>query len=312
MKSSVTGGDSTVLPLTICTRNTHLPVGRRRLPSRRLTSSVVAAVGEIDWAAARAAVSDEAARLATLLRSVQKPEAPAIGKWNLTDVAVHVSHTLDAITAMAQGGGGLLKDLSALSSLTEGLVNGESRRDLFGVADRIESSAANLVQLMESAADNGMRTWLVRDVQLPLSALTCHGLNELVVHGRDIALAEGVPWPIPRDYASLVVAGFLFPALAGLGGQMVRPEARDFKACFDVRLRGGGGRVFCCFEGGDLAVEPASRRPVDCHVSADPAAFLLVAWGRKSQWPAIARGQLLAWGRRPWLGPKLRAVLKNP
>jgi len=37
-----------------------------------------------------------------------------------------------------------------------------------------------------------------------------------------------------------------------------------------------------------------------------------VSWGRVSQWPAIGRGQLLAWGRRPWLGLKLRALLRNP
>jgi hypothetical protein len=41
---------------------------------------------------------------------------------------------------------------------------------------------------------------------------------------------------------------------------------------------------------------------VDCHTSADAAALLLVAWGRQSQSEAIARGKLLAWGRKPWLG----------
>jgi uncharacterized protein (TIGR03083 family) len=273
----------------------------------------VPAVGEVDWAAAQAAVSEAAARLGATLRAVRRPDAPALGVWNLTDVAVHVSHTVDAITAMAEGGGGLLKDLSGLSLLSGALVQGETRRDLSEVADRIEAGAAKFVSLMKGAPGNEPRQWLVRGVYLPLSALTCHVLNELTVHGHDIARAEGLPWPISREHASLVVAGFLFPALANIGRQMVRQEAAaGFQGCYDIRLRGGGGRVYWIFDDGNLSVEPPSSRPVDCHVSADPAAFLLVAWGRANQWRVIARGQLFAWGRRPWMGPRLRSLMSNP
>ncbi|MCA1696534.1 MAG: hypothetical protein LC749_18430 [Actinobacteria bacterium] len=60
-----------------------------------------------------------------------------------------------------------------------------------------------------------------------------------------------------------------------------------------------------------LIVEPSSRR-VDCHISADPVAFLLVVWNRQSQWTAIAKGKLMAWGRKPWLGPQFRPLMRNP
>jgi len=36
-------------------------------------------------------------------------------------------------------------------------------------------------------------------------------------------------------------------------------------------------------------------------LSADPVACLLVFYGRRSEWPEILRGRMLAWGRRPWL-----------
>ena len=36
-------------------------------------------------------------------------------------------------------------------------------------------------------------------------------------------------------------------------------------------------------------------------ISADPVALLFVVYKRRSQWPAIFTGQLVAWGRRPWL-----------
>ena len=50
----------------------------------------------------------------------------------------------------------------------------------------------------------------------------------------------------------------------------------------------------------------------DVTVSADPIAFLLVAYGRRSQWNEIARGHLFVWGRRPWLALRLKSYLVNP
>jgi hypothetical protein len=78
-----------------------------------------------------------------------------------------------------------------------------------------------------------------------------------------------------------------------------------------VRLR-GGGRAVLRFDDGDLTVEPEPAGPVDCHLSVDPEAFMLVGWGRITQGPAILKGQLFAWGRKPWLGLKLRSLLRNP
>jgi hypothetical protein len=45
---------------------------------------------------------------------------------------------------------------------------------------------------------------------------------------------------------------------------------------------------------------------------ADPAAFFMVFWQRQSQRNAIAKGQLIAWGRKPWLGLKFRSLIRNP
>ena len=88
------------------------------------------ATAEVDWIAARTAVEEMAGRVSEVLRKARRPSAPALGVWDLTDVAAHLSHALDAIAAMAEGGGGLLEDIWALSSLTERLVEGEAERDL--------------------------------------------------------------------------------------------------------------------------------------------------------------------------------------
>ncbi len=274
--------------------------------------ATVLTMSPVDWVAAREAVATVAARVSTVLRSVGHPDAPALGEWTLTDTAIHLSHATDTITAMAQGGGAVLTDLWALGNLTKALVEGETTRDLGELADRIDATVARFLTIVGEAEEDGVRTWLVEGVDVPLSMLTCQMLNELVVHGRDIALADGVAWPIERRHAALILTGFLFPSMANMGRVLVDQEAAaGVKATIDVRLR-GGGRAVLRFDDGDLNVEPTPTGPVDCHLSVDPVAFMLVGWGRIGQWPAILKGQLLAWGRKPWLGLKLSQLLRNP
>ncbi|MGH9189203.1 MAG: hypothetical protein ACRD0Q_04085 [Acidimicrobiales bacterium] len=265
----------------------------------------------IDWDEARSALGRATAQLTAMLRNCDRPHAPALGVWDVTELAIHVSTAIAAVAAMARGTEPLMTNLSQLSVLTEMLVSGETETDLAKVADRIDAGGEDLLGVMNTGSDD-TRSWLVAGIEMRLSTLTCHALNEIVVHGHDLARAMSRPWTISGPQARLVLNGFLFPVLAGLGRAIVdQKAAAGVSASFDVRLR-GGGRTYMTFNDGDLTLSDSPVRPVDCHLSVDPAAFLLVAWGRQSQWPAIARGQLVAWGRRPWQGVKLRSLVTNP
>jgi hypothetical protein len=55
-----------------------------------------------------------------------------------------------------------------------------------------------------------------------------------------------------------------------------------------------------------------AENPVDCWISADPTAFLLVGYGRVSQWSQILRGRIVAGGRKPWLGAAFSQLLTGP
>jgi hypothetical protein len=132
-------------------------------------------------------------------------------------------------------------------------------------------------------------------------------LGELLVHGRDVARAARCPWSISAEEAAMVVEG-VGPILPGW---VDREGARGLTASFDLHLRGHGHHIWA-FEHGRLRVDPPERRRPDVRISADPVAFVLVLYRRDSQWPAIARGRLVAWGRRPWLAFTLADRFHRP
>jgi uncharacterized damage-inducible protein DinB len=266
----------------------------------------------IDLAETQAAIKRGAARLSELVLSASHPERPAVGVWNVGDVAVHVSHVFNVLTAAARGGGPLMDDIWDFGTMTKVMVAGEADRDFHTIAERIDKGSVEFLSTVETMTAEESRNWVVGDIEAPTSMLLCHVLNEILMHGHDIAAAERLPWSIERADATLVIHGFLFPSLSALGATMVTEGAQSATAVLDIRTRGNGSAVFR-FDKGAFTIEPGpASGKVDCHLSVDPAGFLMVAWNRKSQWAEIARGHLFTWGRKPWVALKLRGMLKNP
>ncbi|MDQ4134514.1 MAG: hypothetical protein M3179_15230 [Actinomycetota bacterium] len=281
-----------------------------------------------DWAQAKRALAEAVLKVTDLLKSVRDPNRPALGQWSIAELAMHLSQAWIAVPALARQdltalrdyvpglaptAQSLIRDLWELECTTKAAVTSDPERDLTVLADRIAARAAEFLQESEAHMALDPRPWLVEGTRVPLAVLTGHLLNETLVHGYDIAKAAARPWRIDPAHAAMVVDGFLIPVVRSLPPRtMTHPErAAGVRATFDLRLR-GGGRTFWIFDDGELHIEEPSDRPVDCHISADPTAFLLVAWARKSQWSAIAKGQLMAWGRKPWLGLRFRPLMRNP
>ncbi len=270
-------------------------------------------------------------RLTAVLRTIPGSPEPVVGQWNLTDVAMHLSQAWVVVPGMAANDlsqahdilpglahtadDSLIRDVWDLGGMTKLGVDADPERDLGVLADRIDQRAAKFFADSDGRSPDERRVWLVEGTTVTVVTLTCHLLNETVMHGYDIALAAGRPWKIERSYAAMVIAGFLVPILQTLEPRAMvdQQKAAGLRATYDVRIR-GGARLSFVFDDGELHIEapnPNGGR-ADCHLSADPVAMLLLAWGRTSQWPAIAKGQLVAWGRKPWLGPRFRSLLRNP
>lgn len=264
----------------------------------------------------------EVSRTTALLRTVRRPDAPALGEWNVAELAAHLTHAWTALLALARRavhglplpertGTGLIAELDELAGMTTQLVAAEPERDLGVLADRIEAQAAAF--LAELADGSEPCPWLLDGVTVDRRHIIHHLLNETVLHTYDIARADGRRWRIDATAATSIVQSFIVPVMRLVDPRSLvhQDRAAGVHTTYDVHLRGGSTFRLVLDDGRLLAPEHPDGPP-DCRITADPAALLLILWGRTSPWPAVAGGRLVAWGRKPWLAATLPSMLRNP
>lgn len=282
------------------------------------------------WARVRGALRSEVARVGELFRSIQDgraPDGPGVGSWSGGDVAMHLSQTWIALPGLARGdlaevdavvpgrapaGASLIGTLDDLGPFTMTAVPNDPERDLRVLAERIEARAEVHLADCARGSAHDRRPWLVDGVTVPLPVFSAHLLNETVVHGYDVARAAGRPWRIDPVHAGLVVDEFMM-ALAGEAAGALpgrRPPPSSVQARFELRVRGGRRHRLRLVDGAPgLDPDPS---PPDCRMSVDPVAMLLVFYRRRRLAAAVARGEMVAWGRRPWLAAHVLGSMPAP
>lgn len=247
---------------------------------------------------ARAALRETTERVAAVLRSLPDSTLPMPGtsRWSAREVAAHLVTLTDIYTEIAAG---------TPPSITDFTPDTVARRNDERIADISETDPRKLAGLVVDAADRLLAVTDGRpgDQEVPyvggpidLAALVCLFLGEPLIHGYDLATSAGVPWPIDPAVAMTVLSGYALKF-----GEIVNPvTTRNVTVAFAVEVR-GGAQFTVRFVDGTFALEPPGAGPVDCSISADPVAFLLVATGRLSPWAAMALGLLGAGGARPEL-----------
>jgi uncharacterized protein (TIGR03083 family) len=272
-------------------------------PSQPLVS---AAAVPLDLPATRAALDVVARRLVGLLEAVPDPQAPTRGlAWTLGETSLHLAGA-PALYADFARGRALPAPTIDLGPVWAQRMAAQPERTPRVLARRLEANTRRyLAETAELPATHPVPFF--GGVTIELAAQSAILLGEFVVHGDDVARSIGRAWPIDPAHARLITA-----ALTALVPRYVdRASAGGLTATYQVRLRGGPSfRVRV--EGGTATVEPPQPGAVDCRLTADPVTFLLVVYGRRSQWPGILRGQLRAWGRRPWLGPRFQRLFVRP
>jgi uncharacterized protein (TIGR03083 family) len=252
-----------------------------------------------------ASLAASSRRYTDLLRSVEDPSAIAVGYWTVRDVAVHTSHVFDLFLRLLGGEHSPITDHLRMSEVWDARVEEDKESDLVVISERIDRAAEAFIAAA-TPAEWEQERWWHGDLRVPIHALTGILISEANVHGYDVASAAGRTWSISRKTALESISGLLsiLPAFVN------RDEAGDLKADFELRLR-GGPPIYVSLVEGSLFLD-ATPKPVDCHVSAEPVDYMLVGFGRRSQWPAIAKGRIVAWGRKPWLSLKFAKLFYSP
>jgi uncharacterized protein (TIGR03083 family) len=254
-------------------------------------------------------------RTAQLWRRIESPDVPVpLLDWTAAETAAHVVGDLrDYTTALNRHRNGYMTHANPPTEPPSKLstkVNARhleevSERNPHRLADMLEDAARAYLAVAASAApsaDIATPNGLV----LAPSTMTCLLLGEQLVHGLDIARSADVPWPMSDADALLVVPGVL-----SIAPQYLRPSrASGSGSSYELRMR-GGCRYRMIVAKGTATVAAAGER-ADCVITADPVAFLLLGYGRITQWRPIFRCQLRAGGRRPWLAMRFSSLLAAP
>jgi uncharacterized protein (TIGR03083 family) len=252
------------------------------------------------------ALDDTAGRFAALIEDAPdtKAQVPACPGWTVRDVAAHVAEATVQYGRAAWTPGPAEPAETAGPTAEAGPAAQAGAREL---AARLHPEVAALKAHIDGLAGPVPEFRYYDGPLVPADAGLGILLGELIIHGHDVARALGRPWPVNAAHAALVVEG-IGPILPV---QVCPDRAQGLTATFEIRLRGHSTHVWA-FRDGLLHVNPARPGRVDVHLSADPAALLLVMYKRDSQWPHIAAGRLAAWGRKPWLAFTLGRRFRNP
>jgi uncharacterized protein (TIGR03083 family) len=260
-------------------------------------------------AASCSALTAATRRLTDLIRPLPDLERPIPdSEWTARDAVAHLVTVLDLYTEIATG------TPSPIPACTPVVLAEDSRRR---IADVSERDPAKLAYLLGDAADrfvcaaagaagDTVVTWHA-GTELPLTELAGFMVGEVVLHGYDIAVGCRRPWPLLADEVALILTAY-GPHV----GTLVDAEAtRELAAAFGIELRDVASFIVR-FDQGRYSVEPDGSVPVDCTISADPAAFLLVSSERMARWPALALGLYETGGPRPELAVGFKDLFVFP
>jgi uncharacterized protein (TIGR03083 family) len=266
-----------------------------------------------------AALRQESRRVAGLIRGCVRLDTPVPGlDWTTGQVAVHLSVIYRVFAATVRGepfgaeldsaGGSLAEVVAKANALAlEVFAPGQPAE----TAGELEAGAAELSAVVAACPDLRVACsapWYGPEVTIAAGTLAALAVSETLVHGHDLARAVGGGWRLPARPATAVAPAVMSAMLP----RMLDPaRAGGFTGGFDVRVR-GGQRFVLRVAGGTAWTEPAGSQRADCVVSMSGRAALLTGLGRQPLWRAVLTGGIVAFGRKPWLAPRLLTMFPPP
>ncbi|WP_410637094.1 maleylpyruvate isomerase family mycothiol-dependent enzyme [Amycolatopsis sp. lyj-346] len=273
------------------------------------------------WHAVRAALPEVGGRFADLLTGVGDPHARAIGEWSIAEAASHVGMIALMYTAMIRGDGGPLplpgleEPIDAASVDTISRMNALAlelypERDPIRLAARLRADIAEVL-LVSADLDPEKPVWWLGGSQVPVAGVLAHLVNEMLIHGFDIARALGRPWRIPGRLEALFLELFLFGMVRNDMGHLL-DDATPSPRRIAVEFRSAYTRpAVLALQHGKLRCEEPDGT-ADVRLRFDPAVLVPMMFGRISRLHAVLTGGVRIGGPRPWLLPAFLRTVRMP
>jgi uncharacterized protein (TIGR03083 family) len=274
------------------------------------------------WHQVRSTTRRTAERFGALVRSAGRGQAMATRDWTVADAAAHVLSLAAHYAVLFDPAAPRLPvpDLDRILAATHvdnvreanAVVLGHlPERDPERLADSLLDSVERLLGATEDADPREPVRWL-GDSLVPTAGVLAHLVNELLVHGWDIARALGRPWPMADADAALFTDEFLVGMIRRDYGLLLETGVRVPRRTIGVEFRSAyTAPARLILQDGRVHVG-ADDEPVDARVTFRPARFNLMLFGRISVARALVRRDVVIAGPRPWLLPTFLRVVHMP
>ncbi|MEV0675626.1 maleylpyruvate isomerase family mycothiol-dependent enzyme [Actinosynnema sp. NPDC050436] len=256
-----------------------------------------------------------AARFADLVTRVP-PDAPATRDWTVADTAAHVAAV--ATRYRRTFGGPARPPAAGVDAITVDTIAEMNNRTLREFTERDPAVLAaalradtDAVLELTADADHARPVPWLGGSRVPLGGVLAHLLNELLVHGWDVARATRSPWPVPPREAAPFFDLFVVGMIRNDVGHLLDGPPPDDRRIAVAFRSGHTAPVTLVLHRGRVGVgDPGA--PTDARVTFDPATLNLVLFGRVSRARAALTGRLRVTGRRPWRLPAFLRTVRLP
>ncbi|SNS64767.1 maleylpyruvate isomerase N-terminal domain-containing protein [Actinomadura mexicana] len=282
---------------------------------------MVVRLTEENWAATRKYLRGTGDRFAELLTSPGS-ETKATATWTVADTAAHVATLARLYHQMVDPAGcdeplAVTGDLirstivDTVDSANEELLRLFPERDPRALADVLLRDVDRVLTATRDADPAAALPWLGGS-RVPVGGLLAHLLNELQIHGRDMARPMRRRWDVPPREAAPFFEMFLVGVTEyGYGGLLdghgPAPAGR-----ITVEFRSDHtAPVVMAMTDGFVTVEEPGDRP-DVRLFFDPTALNLMLFGRISRARAVLSRKVVIRGRRPWVLPAFLRIVRLP
>ncbi|MEJ2855108.1 MULTISPECIES: maleylpyruvate isomerase family mycothiol-dependent enzyme [unclassified Saccharothrix] len=247
------------------------------------------------------------------------PLVKATDDWTVADTIAHVNSIATMYTAILTPEGGTVpvKQLAdrvrsvtvdTVADLNSMALRHFADRDHKRLSDNLKSTVDNLLEMTEGTDHERPIPWL-GDSRVPVGGVLAHLVNEMLVHGWDIARALRAPWPMPVREAAPFFDLFIVGMIRnGTGKLLDGPPPSDRRIAVAFRSR-HTTPVTLVLHRGHVTVEDEKA---DVRVRFDPATLNLLLFGRVSRLKAGLSGKLIVSGKRPWLLPEFLRTVRLP